>query len=282
MFTAMAIAAGIGGIIKGAGAIFGGLKKKKAKQAQYKDQMLQKARQEELFSQAKGNLDKNKELYAESWELQKDHLLQQKDENIAELGLLSELTVENRDRVLGQNQSTLRNRSELDAMQLSTMDVSAKNAVDQGAQRSALSGFRGSGTSRSLERNISEASGFQREQATLQQSMSVQSAYNQTKNSFIASNQQIDSYRRNMDQVTNNFDRASAVMQQQKKAQEEQFRQQEQDLNTKRGWNSNDLRELNDGWDSYNTALTWEVVMGSAGGIIDGMIDGAKIGAKFA
>lgn len=279
MLAALAIG---GAIFGGITSFFKGHKKKKAQEAEYETRMEERRRQQELYDQASANLLENKRLYEQSWNLQSEHLTEQKDENLAELTTLSGITADNRDRVLGQNQSAMRDNSQLGAMQLSTLDVTSKNAVEQGTQRSALSGFRGTGTSRNLEKNISEASVFQREQATLQQSMSVKAAYNQTKNSFIASNQQIDSYKRNMDQVVASFDRASEQMDMQKKSQLAQFEQQATDLRTKAEWNDLDLEHLEDSYDGIRNKWANGVVLDMATGALSGAVNGFSLGAKLA
>ena len=124
----------------------------------------------------------------------------------AEMNLLADQTIGNRDTAVKQTAQSGSMQSHLNALQMATLNVQNKQTEGAASQQVATSGFRNSGTAGNVLENAKRSSQMSTQQAQLQADMSNFQTYASALNTFTSANQQADAYRRQIEGNNNALD----------------------------------------------------------------------------
>ena len=176
-----------------------GISQMNQRNAEYEDRL------DELNYQ-KNILDKQYSQAQTSFNLSLNHQKEQTERANAEIGILADQTIANRDTSIGQQAKAGAMQSQLNAMQLATLNVQNQQAEGTANQQVATSGFRNSGTAGNVRDNAQRNSRLSTKQANLQVSMSNFQTYASALNTFTSANQQYDAYQRQVALNNENLD----------------------------------------------------------------------------
>ena len=247
----------IGGGLLGLGS---GLSKAKQREADYQDKLEDLNRQKQLldtqFSQAK-----------QSHELATDQAKAQVSEANAELNLLGQETIDNRDMALDQTAKAGSMQSEVNAMQLATLAVQNTQQTGEARQQAATSGFRGSGTALNLVDNADRQAQSSTAQARMQSKLSNYQTYASAVSNYTSATQQAEAYARKIQQNQNDLERHLASLDQNLGHAQELYELQG-------GYLASDIQYMNtEGKDALAGAMFWD----AAGGMFGGAFNGAGL-----
>ncbi len=185
-----------------AGAFLGaikGISDMNQRNAEYEDKL-------DDLNYQKNILDKQYSQAKESFNLSVEHQKEQTERANAEIGMIADQTIANRDTSIGQQVKAGAMQSQINSMQLATLNVQNQQAEGAANQQVATSGFRNSGTAGNVRDNAQRSSQMSSKQANLQVSMSNFQTYASALNTFTSANQQYDAYQRQMEMNNENLD----------------------------------------------------------------------------
>jgi len=199
-----------------------------------------------------------------SYDLSVEQATQSVENANKELGILADQTIANRDMALTQQGKSGSMQSQLNAMQLATLNIQNEQAQGAANQQVATSGFRNSGTARNVVENAQRSGDMAIKQASLQASMSNYQTYSSALNTFTSANQQYDAYQRQIEANDDNLDMQLEQM-------ELQMDQTTQMYEIEHGYLTADINYMEDeGRDALEQANIW----GSLGAVGSGIMMG--------
>jgi hypothetical protein len=254
------IGAAVGGLI----GLAQGANNANVRQAEYDDKL-------EDLNRQKAILDKQYTQSQQSYDLSKDQLNESTDYANTELNLLGDQTIKNRDTSLNQTATIGAKQSEINALQIATLDIQNKQQVGSANQAAATSGFRGSGSALNVLNNTRTLTQDARKQATMQSNLSNYSTFASAVNNFTNANQQHDAYMRKIDE--NEF-----MRDQQLESMNLQMEQTKDMYDLQGGYLASDIEYMDgEGRDALKTAQAFDIL----GGIFSGAVSGGTLGSKI-
>lgn len=247
----------IGAIAGGALGLASGVSKSKQREAEYRDKLEDLNRQKQVldtqFNQAK-----------ESHQLATTQAKEQVSEANAELDLLGQETIDNRDMALEQTSKAGSMQSEVNAMQLATLAVQNTQHTGDARQQAATSGFRGTGSALNLVDNAKRSAQSATSQAKMQSKLSNYQTYASAVSNYTSANQQAAAYARKIDQNKNELDRQLTKLDQNLSHTQDMYQLQG-------GYLASDIEYLkSEGKDALKDAQLWDIAGGTLGGALNG------------
>ena len=219
-------------------------------------------------------MDKQYTQSQQTYDLSKEQLNENTDYANAELNLLGDQTIKNRDTSLGQTATIGARQGEINALQIATLDIQNKQQVGSANQAAATSGFRGSGSALNVINNTKTLTQDARKQATMQSNLSNYSTFASAVNNYTNANQQYDAYMRKIDE--NEF-----MRDQQLESMNLQMKQTKDMYDLQGGYLASDIDYMNnEGKDALNTAKGFDILGGLFSGILGGATTGSNIKTK--
>lgn len=244
-----------------AGGLLGGLSgrnKAKQREAEYQDKLEDLNRQKTL-------LDTGYNQAKQSYNLGVEQAKEGTAEANTELNLLAEETIANRDMAIDQTAKVGSMQSEVNALQLATLEVQNTQQAGVARQQAATSGFRGTGTSQARVENAIGAGAMASESARKQNKIARYQSYSSALNTYVSANQQEAAYRRRITQNNNDLAREIARF-------DLQLAQTEENYNLQGGYLASDINYLRtEGREAVDSASKWDILGGGLKGFFQGM-----------
>lgn len=188
------------GIASAVSGIFGASSRWAQRNAEYQSQMQDLDRQ-------KNQLDEQNRQFQESYGLAVSTAKDRTSEQNAELDLLGQQTVGDRDASLGVTAKGQEMQQGVEQMQLATLVVDASKAEGVAVQQAASSGFRDDGTLMDSVEQVNRDTSDSIRQAKAQLSLSRYSTFQGAKQAYTSATQQADAYQRQVEMNSSELQR---------------------------------------------------------------------------
>lgn len=221
--------------------------------------------QKKELNQKQADLTTGQSHLAESYQLGMKQAQEQTDQANGMLQLQAQQTEAARDRAITTASKNTALQDQLASAQIATLQIDAAKAEGQAVQAQASSGFRATGSAMNAIGETRRSNDSVLRQAQLQRNLSIFSNYENARSSFLSSEAQLESYRR---QVENN----NSDLRRQQESLTLQYRQNNEEYETAIERNNEDIEFINS--DEYK----WNRALGYASDIFGGISTGANIG----